>query len=423
MWYQMACFRMFDGFRARGAAESRLTIASRAQMRHARIGLCRAVVSVAAMVMFAVGCDTGPADSLYDENRGFVSDPVVDRIEPDAALAGIGTLTIFGENFSSVPSENLVFFDEVRAEIVDASQTEIVVSTPNLPREEIVVRVSVIGAEEFSNTVPYRLDPAVQRFGAITDFEEVFGLATDADGNVYISLFSSNVSAGIKRLTPEGERSDYVSSTFQWSGLGFDSDGHMYGVRNVRAVFRFPPGGGDPETWAVADNASARFRALEVDENNNVWVGGGGGNIYRITPDAELTPFPVASSVTAIDEAGGYLYLGLEGPPESRVVRHPIQPDGSLGAEEVVFTAPAGVEVLSVRVAADGSVIVGTNNEDPIYVVTTDGSSEVLYPGVLEPSALRMAWGEGSSFYVVRGRTGTTTPDLLQINTPFEGAP
>lgn len=414
---------MFDGYRDGGAAESRLENASRTTARPPRGDLWRAALSVAVVAMFAVGCDTGPADSLYDENRAFVPDPVVDRIEPEDALAGIGTLTIFGENFSPDLSDNLVFFDEMRAEILDVSESQIVVSTPNLPREEIVVRVSVIGAEDFSNTVTYRLDPAFQRFGSISEFEEVFGLATDADGNVYISLFSSNVSAGIKRLSPEGERSDYISSTFQWSGLGFDSDGYMYGVRNVRAVFRFPPGGGDPETWAVADDASARFRALEVDENDNVWVGGGGGNIYRITPDAEFTAYPVTSTVTAIDVTDGYLYLGLEGPPESRVVRHSIQQDGSLGAEEVVFTAPAGVEVLSVRVAADGTVIVGTNNEDPIFVAQTDGSSEVLYPGVLEPSALRMAWGEGSTLYVVRGRTGTTTPDLLQINMPVEGSP
>ncbi len=373
-------------------------------------------------VMSAGGCDTGPAGSLYDENREFMPDPVIDRIEPASALAGIGTLTIFGENFSSDPSQTLVFFGDRQAEVLEASPSELVVSTPNLPGDEINVRVTVVGAEAFSNAVIYRLDPAVERFGAIADFEEVFGITTDAEGNVYMSLFSSNVSAGIKRLTPGGERSDYVASTFQWNDLNLDSQGYLYGVRNVRAVFRFPPGGGNAETWAVADDASARFRALSVDDDDNVWVGGGGGNVYLITPNAEFTAFPIEASVTAIEVSDGFVYLGLAGNPAS-VVRHEIQQGGSLGSRAVVFTAPAGVDVLSLALGEGGEVLVGTNAADPIYVVEADGSSDVFYRGLLEPSASRLTWGAGAVLYMVRGRTGTTTPDLIRINTPFEGAP
>ncbi len=374
------------------------------------------------MALFAVGCDTGPAESLYDEDRGFMPDPVVDRIEPSSALAGIGTLTIFGENFSTEPSENLVYFNDTRVDVVEASPTELVVNTPNLPGDDVVVRVTLIESEEFSNSLTYTLDPAVERFGAIADFEEVFGITTDSEDNVYMSLFSSNVSAGIVRLTPEGERSDYVASTFQWNALDFDSDGYLYGVRNVRAVFRFLPGGGDAETWAVADDASARFRALDVDDDDVVWVGGGGGNVYSITPSAELTAHPVSSTVTAIKVSNDFLYLGLEGDPSS-VVRHQIQQDGSIGVEEAIFNAPDGVDVMSLALAQDGELLVGTDNDDPIFVVEPDGSSDVFYPGVLEPTALKLAWGADGVLYMTRGQTDDTTPDLLRINTPFQGVP
>lgn len=372
------------------------------------------------LVWTIAACDTTPGESLYDPDRDFMPDPVVERIEPESALAGIGTLTIFGENFAVDPSDNVVFFGSVQAEVIEASPTQLVVSTPNLPGDDIDVRVSVIGAELVSNTISYRLDPAVERFGAITDFEEVFGIATDDEGNLYMSLFSSNVSAGIKRLTPEGVRSDYISSTFQWNDLDFDSQGRLYGVRNVRAVFRFPAGGGNPETWAVADDAAARFRAVEVDPEGNVWVGGGGGNVYRISPNAEFTAFPVEESVTSIEVADGFLYLGLAGDPSS-VVRYDIQ-NGSLDNESLIFTAPAGVDVLSLALGEGGEVLVGTDDDDPIFLVEPDGTTETFYAALLDPSAARLAWGDGAVLYMVRGRAGGTTPDLIRINTPFEGA-
>ncbi len=372
------------------------------------------------IMMSVVGCDTSPADSLFDEDRPLGSDPIISSIEPpEQTLAGIGTITIVGENFSADPDENLVFFDGTRATVLEASPTQLIVRSPNLPKQGIEVKVTVVDAENISNVLTYSLEPAVERFGRITDFEEVFGIATDDEANVYISLFSSNVSAGIKRLSPEGERSDYASSTFKWDALGLDSDGYLYGVRNVRAVFRFPPGGGAAQTWAVADDASARFRSLVVDGDDNVWVAGSGGSIYRIDQNADLTATPVGSTVSALAVAGGFLYAAEEGMPH-HVVRRRIEAGGTLGAGEELFAAPDGVEIHSLAVTAEGEVVVGTDADDPLFLVQTNGSSEVFYPGLLLPTATGLAWGTSPTLYIVRGREGGELPDLFRINTQRE---
>lgn len=378
-----------------------------------------------ALVVFSIlagGCDTSPGDSLFDPNREFRPDPVVTRIEPATALAGIGTLTIVGENFSSVPEENLVFFGDTRATVLQASSTQLVVATPNLPQADLVARVSVVGAENLSNTALITLEAPVVSFGDIKDFEDAFGVATDAEGNVYVSLFSSNVSAGIKRITPDGVRSDYAPSTFKWDALDFDAAGFLYGVRNVRAIFRFPAGGGEAQNWAVADDRNARFRELDVDAEGNVWVGGSGGSFYRVNPTGQMTAFPTAPSIGALDVAGGFVYLAEEMDAGDRVVRHLIEAGGTLGVPEVVFTASPGINIQSLAVTAGGDVLVGTDAADPVFLASSGGTSEPLYPGLLSPIATELVWDASSNLYLVKGRTASSGAAILRINTQREAA-
>ena len=378
-----------------------------------------------ALVVFSIlagGCDTGPADSLFDPERGFQPDPVITRIEPSTALAGIGTLTIVGENFSSVPGENLVFFGDTRATVLQASSTQLVVATPNLPQADLVARVSVVGAENLSNTTLITLEAAVVSFGDVKDFEDVFGIATDDAGNVYVSLFSSNVSAGIKRITPDGVRSDYAPSTFKWDALDFDEAGFIYGVRNVRAIFRIPPGGGDFQNWVVAEDRSARFRELDVDSEGNVWVGGSGGNFYRIDPSGQVAAFPTAPSITALKVGGGFVYVVEELEAGDRIVRYRVEPGGTLGTPEFVFTAPSVMSIQSLAVAAGDEVLVGTDATDPILIVSPFGSSEALYPGLFAPIATGLAWDPSSNLYMVKGRTASSGAAILRINTQRDAA-
>lgn len=384
-------------------------------------------VAASVLLLLIAACDTTPGPTLYDDDASFRPDPVVSGIEPENSwLAGVGTLTITGENFSEEPSDNLVYFNDRRAVVVSASPTELVVQTPNLPQSGINVRVNVLRAERFSNTVTYTLESAVEEFGGVANFEESYAIATDDESNLYVSLFANNSSVGIIRILPDGTRENYVSTTFRWDGLAFGPDERLYGVRSVRAIFRFPVGGGNQEVWAVAPDQAARFTSITIDAAGTVWVGGAGGNIYSADPSGTLTSVPVEGTVTAMLAHGGYLYAARNLDEITTVVRFEIQ-NGTLGAEEEVLALTqemgSGIDVFSFAATADGAIFAGTDAEDPLILIEPDGSFETFYPGLLNPPAFSLAWGDGTMLYMSRTDLRQAPGRILSIDTQREGAP
>ena len=57
--------------------------------------------------------DPNYPENIWDENDQGNASPSISSVEPEAAFAGIDTLTINGQNFSENTSENLVYFNTV----------------------------------------------------------------------------------------------------------------------------------------------------------------------------------------------------------------------------------------------------------------------------------------------------------------------
>lgn len=393
---------------------------------------------LAGLLAALAGCDTGPGDSLYDPDRESAPDPVIASVSPPgSALAGIDIVTISGENFSSEPSENLVYFDAARAEVIEASATQLRVRPPNLPRPELTLRVVVMGAENFAS-VPYRLDAAAERFAELPATDEPYALATDEEGNVYVSLFSEGVSAGVKRFSPDGERADYFPPiSAPWRDLAIGPDGELYGVRRVGAVFQLPEGG-PASVWGVASSPNEPLGAIVFDAQGALWAGSRNGNLFRFEPDgSSFERFEIGGTIEDLAIFEGMLYVAVTRGGEgsvSNVERYPISAAGELGEGEVY--APVsdlfGVSALALAFAADGSLLVGTSegddNDTALVLVGPEGSAEVFYPGILRPPVLALAWGPGTSVYAL-GRVvasdqsnGRTFPDLVRIETRRSGA-
>lgn len=378
----------------------------------------RLAVAGAAIV---AGCDTGPAPSLYDPDSAGAPDPVITSVDPEgAALAGVDIVTIVGSNFSATHGDNLVYFGDTRGDLLEASTTSLRVRPPNTPQPELELRVAVLGAENFSNAVQYRLEAAAENFGKIAAFEEPFAITSDSEGNLYVSLFSDNRSVGVIRMAPDGARSTYVETTFKWDAMEFGPDGALYTARGVRAIFRFTEGSSQ-ETWAVIQDRAVRIRALAFDAQGNLWAGGPNSSIYRIAPEGSIQPYAFEPDVADLAVAGGRLYAAASDEGLSQVFRIPILTSGDLGNPEVLIDV-ADARVHALAVAASGEVIVGTDAADPVYVVQTDGSAGVLYPGILTPAAVSFAWGAGTTLYITRGKTDYTTPNLVKVNVRREKA-
>lgn len=383
----------------------------------------------AGLLILLTGCDTGPGASIYDPDLSAAPDPVIESVEPGgSALAGIDVLTITGSNFVADTARTLVYFGSARGELLEASTTQLRVRPPNVPGDA-PIRVVVLGAENFSNEVDYRLEPAVVSFGDLSSLEVPFGITSDADGNLYVSLVADRIPVGIKKITPEGERSDYFTSSFIWADLDFGPEPLLYGVRTVQAVFQLPEGG-NQATWAVLP-AGNPLVAITFDGQGNAWVGGNTQNLYRITPDQTIQPFPFVADVRDLVVYDGFLYAAARQEGMSKVWRFPLTSDG-LGDAEVYFdvaqSVGANIGVFALAFAQNGDLFVGTNAPDPVILVTPDRNGAPLYPGIISSPVQAFAWGPGSSLYMVRGVTTPTPPALpeppalFRLETRREGA-
>ncbi|NNE35559.1 MAG: hypothetical protein HKN13_09990 [Rhodothermales bacterium] len=392
--------------------------ASAGLWRFALVGL---MLSVAA-------CDTDPS-TLFDPDAPFGPDPVISSIAPaDSALAGVSVVTITGQNFSTTPGENLVYFGSTRAPTLSATATELTVRAPNEPSPDVTIKLAVIGAENFSNNIAYRLNPAATSFANVGGFEEPVGVTSDSDGNLYVSMLANSVPAGIQIVTPDGARSEYASSTFRWDDLALGPDGYLYAVRNLRAVFRFPPGGGGQETWTALADRSVRLSAITFDDAGNLWGGGGNAQIFRIAPDKSVLIVDFDGIVSDMAVFSGFLYVAVEREGVSTVERLPLDASGNPGTVETYFsiTNAVGSDFIpgnALAFAATGELFVGTELPDPILLVRPDGSWESLYPGVLEPTVSGLAWGPDPFLYATKTPNADlgTEADIVRINTQLEG--
>ena len=378
---------------------------------------------IAAILVGVAACDSGPGESLYDPDRQSGPDPVISNVEPDgSAFAGVDVVTVAGQNFSTTPEENLVYFGGTKGAVLEASAGQLSVLPPNNPAEDATIKIAVIGAENFSNAIPYKLEAAAELFGDVAAFEEPFGMTSDADGNLFVSMFSDGRSIGILEFAPDGSRRTWVETTFKWDGMAFGPDGMLYAVRSLRAAFRFTEGGSQ-ETFAVVDDQSVELRAIAFDASGNFWSGGDNVSLYRVAPDKSITEFPFEADVTGLAVADGVLYATATKDGVSGVWKFQIDGSGGIGSgEQLADISQFDAEALSIAVATSGEILVGTDGDDPIVLVQPDGSAEVLYPGILATPALGLAWGLAPTLYMNKARTSGTNANLFKINTRREGA-
>lgn len=408
--------------------------ASRPQLmlRFARPGT--ALVVVATLLITLSACDFGDGESLYDPDAQTNAAPVIASITPDGVvLAGVDVITINGQNYSSTLTNNSVVFDDAQGNsaagiILEASPTQLRVQTPNLPNTALRVRVSVIGAQNFSNSVDFPLTAAVVPFGDIGPTEVPFGFAADTDGTVYLSLSNEGSSVGVIQIAPDGTRAPYFSSTFPWAGLA-RLDGELIGIRRVRAVFGLPEGGSQ-RVVAALQPSSLSLGTIAAGPSGSIYTGGNVPTVYHIRSDGSTAETTVPAPVTALGFAGSTLYAAttLDG-VSGRLFAMSVAADGSLGAP--VATADLPAVGTGIAIAADGTVFVGLDRDvDPILEVSPSGTASALYPGVLEGPATGIAYGAGTQLYMVRGVSETPTPgttsvpppNLLRIETRRDGS-
>ena len=387
------------------------------------------------MVLFIAGCSDIQEIDIYDPADTGGAAPVITSVSPNgSAFAGFGNITITGSNFSTVPGENVVLFDGVKATIISESATSITVVSPNYPKENAVLRVSTKNAVAYSAPINYSLLPLFTLVPEFEGFEVPYSLSVDKDENLYYTFTSNNANRGINIYNVNNDEASVYSTAvqfFNFSGFKVGPNGKVYLARRLRALFTADANGREL-VWAQLPNGTL----VDFDFDNNGFAWAAGNRLARIRMSdnntTQITPF--TATINAVRYFNNFLYLAGNKDGKQVVLRYSVSSDGTLGSEEEYYNftdnAPnaSGRVILSMVIAEDGTIYLGVDSiTNPIYTVSTNKTAEILYPGVLTGPVPQMAWGSDVFLYAIRAATTDLTTDIkgaiLKINMGKKSAP
>ncbi len=389
-----------------------------------------------------MGCGQEPAKSLFDPNEPSRPTPVISSIvPPDSSLAGVGEIVVNGQNFSPKPEENFVFFNEVVATVLEASESRLKISSPKIVGDSIRIKIAVHGAELFSNPVYYKLVPAVSDFGKIFEGDVAYGIASDRDGNVFV--FVQGRTRSIKKMAPDGTTTDFASTSFlRANAMKMGPNDLLYVAPSgrIKRIATFAADGTEGTFVSLGAPTLPEPRDLDFDSDGNLWVVGG-SILFRITPDKSVTQaatFPVQLRTVRIFD--NFVYVAGRNPAtgEEKIWRSEIQGDTLKPAEVVLDVAAAawldGASVQTLTFSENGEMFLGvtapateTPDANGLFVLRPDGSHDVWYPGLIAPEIYALSWGPGQSLFAVRQFENTDTNELnsqvYKIKMARSGAP
>jgi hypothetical protein len=369
-------------------------------------------------LLLVSSCSNPKNGSLFDPNAATKPQPTISGVSPaGSAFAGMDTIIINGTNFSTTLAENTVLFNTTIAALVKSTATQITLVAPLVALDSVAIRINVVGADLFSNTFQYKLKAGVSAFGGLQSTETGTSLLTDNSGNIYAGFSNLGFEAGILKFTPAGVRSTYAPATAgvsSWSSLKMGPGGYVYAARNLRALYRFSPGGGSSGVlWTQITGTT--LSDFDFDQSGNLWAGGNNSNIYRIAQDKTVSPYPFVGTVHSVRVYNGYLYFSAKTDAGEKIWRAQISASG-LGTPEIYFdfasAYPANVPTV-ITFSSDGILYIGTDSPDGLVVVNPDKSfsaSFAAYKGVYTPGFFSLAWGAADDLYAT-----STTGVLMKL--------
>jgi hypothetical protein len=387
------------------------------------------ILPVLALGLAVVACETPESASLFDENYDKGSTPVISSVSPAGGyFAGYQEVTITGSNFTADPSRLFVYFNNVRASIVSASPTQIVVRTPNLVADSIGIKVSVLGVESYSNSVRYKLEALFSTAVAFPDNENPWAATYDSDGNFYVSYEASGSPAGVKKVASDGvtliNPSFGTAQSWFFRSAKVGPDGGVYLVRGgaVPFVYRIAPDGGVPASWGTG---IGRTEDVVFDASGNAWTGGtnegnaSNARLNRISPTRVVTRFPFNAQIYALGYFNNHIYVAGTRGTDSFVWKVELLADLIPGEEQVVANLTGAGAVgrpTALAIAGDGTVFVGMNGANPLYQISAAGQVSEMYPGIVPGSILKMEYLSGTQNILMTLLPATGNNRVITLN-------
>ncbi len=392
-------------------------------------------LTVGLILIGGIGCEYDDyPDPIWDPDDTGGPTPVITSLDPpDVAYDGLTIVTITGENFSPVFSQNQVTFNGVVATIDTAVSTaaQLVVTMPIVITDAalnaisgVQVMVAVQGA--YAGAVydqDFRIERAVIEWGGfIGEKPEKLpnAVAVDAEENVFVAA-SDKI---IYKIDTTGVRTEFgtgLSATT--NDLKVGPGGNVYFARNNPYVYRIDAAGGAAERW---HRVGSKITCFDFNADQNLYVGGKNDSLYFVDVTAETNRGVALSDdyiYTTLRVYDGYVYVaGVYDGSDAAVTvtqaiwRHEILAGDDLGSRELVYDwsdseYSTEQNILSMVVDSNGLFYIGLSEGTGPAIVTIDFATQTVVPfynAVLTSPATHLSWGNSNYIYVARTMAAST---------------
>ena len=377
--------------------------------------------------------DPNYPENIWDENDQGNASPSISSVEPEAAFAGIDTLTINGQNFSENTSENLVYFNNMLGEVVNATSTSLSVVTPNLVSDSVQIRVAVQGAFLFADHLSlYTLTAAVLDYGPFDQFTDIFSLDLDRDENLIVSL-DGTPNAEFWIVDTNQDSAVWSGALAKGSGMKLGPTGSVYFVNYQRFLYKDEQGT-PKENSEIYKRLNGNATDLDFDSYGNLFVGGAGStvDVVDINDDDGLTSGVTEAKnldtldILSLKVFNDYLYvLTTTVTSDQAIYKMQILDDsGSLGDLELVFDWSAYTNKLSsalcFTLSESGDLFVGSDSDDQPLTYIQNGNASGFYSSILTAPISYMAWGNSNYLYLINKTEETNR--VQRVDTRMSGA-
>ena len=377
--------------------------------------------------------DPNYPENIWDEDDQGNASPSISSVEPEAAFAGIDTLTINGQNFSENTSENLVYFNNMLGEVVNATSTSLKVITPNLVSDSVQIRVAVQGAFLFADhSSLYTLTAAVLDYGPFDQFTDIFSLDLDRDENLIVSL-DGTPNAEFWIVDTNQDSAVWSGALAKGSGMKLGPTGSVYFVNYQRFLYKDEQGT-PKENSEIFKRLNGNATDLDFDSYGNLFVGGAGSTIdvVDINDDGGLTSGVTEAKnldtldILSLKVFNDHLYvLTTTVSSDQAIYKMQILDDsGSLGDMELVFDWSAYTNKLSsalcFTLSESGDLFVGSDSDDQPLTYIQNGNASGFYSSILTAPISYMAWGNSNYLYLINKTEETNR--VQRVDTRMSGA-
>jgi len=387
-----------------------------------------------AVLLVLAGCEYEVAKPQWEQDHENPPVPVITEMDPaEGAIAGVNAITLIGENFADSLQRNHVYFNNVEAEIIEASSASITVRRPNLESDSSVVNSSVklvsydaLLVAAYSD--PYPVFSVTEQYGNFIENLTLAAITTDQDSNLYVV---ETTSRNIYKITPDEEKSLVGVAGGTVYDLKMSPSGKLILLFNNKEIHQVDPDA-VVDTAVVWTGVKKRVKYGDFNESGNFYAASKSSDLICVKPDLTSRQLGFYSSdeifcVRVLDNDVYVLVKLKNGEPELGIWKHEIlDADGNLGEGQLVLDWAetgdfADVDPTGFDIDAESNIYIAADREEnPLMVRYTNGDLDTYYKDIIPGPAKQIIWSTGTHLFMI---LDGDEKNVLRIDMGVQGAP